>query len=75
MEEQKQQRCTLMGLCRAICRGLVKEIEMKERHLKSILSLNLQDKAGEVPGSEEEEQLWQAAWDDVSGKELDPIQG
>ena len=60
------------GLCRAICRGLLKEIDMEQRKIKPILGLSALDKVGEIPESEEESQCWKSAWDDVSGKELDP---
>ena len=60
------------GLCRAICRGLSKEIDIEKRKIKPILGLSALDRVGEIPESEEESQCWKSAWDDVSGKELDP---
>ena len=63
------------GLCRAICRGLVKQVEAERNHLRSILRLCVLDKVVEVPDCEEKEASWQSAWDDVSGKELNPSWG
>ena len=60
------------GLCRAICRGLIRQIENERNHLRAMLRLCALDKVREVPDCEEKEMPWQSAWDDVSGKELNP---
>ena len=60
------------GLCRATCKGVVRQIEFERSGTRSLLSLNVVGKAGDVPETEEEGHHWQAAWDDVSGKELNP---
>ena len=61
------------GLCRAICRGLAKEIDIEKKKVRPILGLNSLDKVGEIPESEEESQCWKSAWDDVSGKEFQAL--
>ena len=60
------------GLCRAICRGLVKQMDQEKGHLKQLMKLSATDVVREVPEDEEDHSHWQSAWDDVSGKELDP---
>ena len=60
------------GLCRAICRGLVRQIEIEDCNVRKLMNLSTVDKAGEVPESEEDQHQWQAAWEDVSGKEFNP---
>ena len=60
------------GLCRAICRGLIKQMELEKGHVKSLMNLNGNDSIQNVPEDEESQNHWQEAWDDVSGKELDP---
>ena len=60
------------GLRRAICRGLFKKTELEKDNLRQILLLCTVDSVGEVPESEEDSHDWIQAWDDVSGKELDP---
>ena len=57
------------GLCRAICRGLVRQIELERDQVRTLLSLSVVDKVRDVPMSEEDSQQWVPAWDDVSGKE------
>ena len=61
-----------MGLCRAICKGLMRQIDIEKNQVISLLSLSAIDKVGDIPESEEDEYSWQSAWDDVSGKELNP---
>ena len=60
------------GLCRAICRGLVKQIEIEKGQIRHLLNLSSTDVVQQVPDDEENQNQWQEAWDDTSGKELDP---
>ena len=60
------------GLCRAICRGLVRQMEVQRGQVLQLLNLSAADVVKDVPEDEESQSQWQAAWDDVSGKELDP---
>ena len=62
-------------LCRAICRGLVRQIEHQRQHVRHLLSVEAGTVAGERPEEEEDEWMMdlQDAWDDVSGKALDPM--
>ena len=59
------------ALCKAICKGLVKQLQLKRSNLKSLLSLKKGDKMYEAPEQEDNLEEMQKAWDDVSGKELD----
>ena len=61
------------GLCRAICRGLVKQLELDTKDVKMLLSLTARDVVhdGVPPEEDEHEEEVSRAWDDVSGKELD----
>ena len=62
------------GLCQAICRGLVKQIELDHKNLRMLLNLRATDIVhGDMPQEEDEHtEATARAWDDVSGKELDP---
>ena len=60
------------GLCRAICRGLVRQMEVQRGQVLQLLNLSAADVVKDVPEDEESQNQWQAAWDDVSGKEFDP---
>ena len=60
------------GLCRAICRGLIKQIELERGHVKHLMNISGNDSVQDVPEDEESQNQWHEAWDDVSGKELDP---
>ena len=64
------------GLCQAICRGLVKQMELDKKQVKMLLSLGPTDVVhGEVPPEEDEhEEAAAKARDDVSGKELNPVE-
>ena len=59
------------ALCKAICKGLEKQLQLRRSNLKSLLSLKKGDKLYEAPEQEENLEEMQKAWDDVSGKELD----
>ena len=61
------------GLCQAICRGLVKQLEMDRKNMKTLLKLKANDIVHEQMPQEEKdhEEATAQAWDDVSGKELD----
>ena len=74
MEGQRRHRYTPPGLCRAICRGLIKQRQLDAMHVKQILRVTAQDTVGEIP--EHEEDTWKPywAWDDASHKHLDPEQ-
>lgn len=62
-------------LCSAICRGLIKQLELDEKSLKTLLSLKATDIVHDKPPPEEDKHLEAVAkaWDDVTGKELDPV--
>ena len=62
------------GLCQAICRGLVKQIELDNKSMRMLLNLMATDIVhGDMPQEEDEHvEATDTAWDDVSGKELDP---
>ena len=60
------------GLCRAICRGLVRQLELERQHIRHLLSVEATDKVGELPEEEETPLEWMQACDDVSGTELSP---
>ena len=55
------------GLCRAICKGLVKQIDLDEKEVKMLMSLMAKDVVhGETPTEEEDHEAATArAWDDV----------
>ena len=59
------------ALCRAICRGLVREIEMDRDKVRRLTVVRSTDLIGEIPETEEDSEYWAHAWDDVSGKFLD----
>ena len=61
------------GLCRAICKGLVEQLRMDKAEVKSLLKVGVETKVGESPEEENHEEEVSKAWDDVSGKELDPM--
>eukprot|EP00973_Karenia_brevis_P061083 8493537-Karenia_brevis.AAC.1 len=75
-------------LCRAICRGLVNEKRKRRMNVKYLCSLRVTDRVGkmEVSGrlysahqrlheeSMAEREEYQQAWDDISGKPLNPRQ-
>ena len=62
------------GLCRAICRGLAGQIERQRQPVRHLLSEEAHTVAGERPAEEEDDWILdlQDAWDDVSGKALNP---
>ena len=41
------------GLCRAICRGLIRQIEQEKGHIRQLMNLNATDVVREVPEDEE----------------------
>ena len=59
------------GLCRVICMGLLKGLRDKRCHVKKILELTEHTTIGEIP-EEETVDFDVEAWDDVTGKALDP---
>ena len=61
------------GLCKAICRGLKRQIDFDRQRVKPIARLTVRDSVGERPDLEEDDtqEMLQEAWDDTSGKELD----
>ena len=60
------------SLCRAICMGLMKGLRNKEEcHVKKMLELTEHTTIGEIP-EEETVDFDVEAWDDVTGKALDP---
>ena len=58
-------------LCRAICRGLMRQIRYSCQNIKKLLDVD-PTTAIEKQDSEAEEENWRGAWDDVTGEELDP---
>ena len=60
-------------LCRAICRGMKRQLEFDQHKVQPLLKLTVRDTIGERPELEEDDSqgLLQEAWDDASGKELD----
>ena len=58
-------------LCRAVCKGLMRQMKDDSEQVKMLLSLNIGDKVREVPEEEDLGFPMSRAWDDVSGKELD----
>ena len=60
------------GLCRAICRGLIRQQQLSEYHVKSLLRVTATDSIGEMPEHEEDEWKPTWAWDDANDKALDP---
>ena len=58
-------------LCRAICRGLIRELGYSENKLMKLVDVGPNTKVSEEH-AEEDEESWKRAWDDVSGEELDP---
>ena len=59
------------GLCRAICMGLMKGLRNKECHVKKKLELTEHTTIGEIL-EEETVDFDVEAWDDVTGKALEP---
>ena len=59
------------GLCQAICRGFIRQRQLRDQNVRALLSVNATDGVGEVPEHEDVGDKWDLAWDDVSGKELD----
>lgn len=59
------------GLCRAICRGLRKELEWSRRDVKCLMRV---DAHTEKPteNEHEDQEVPSQAWDDLTGSELDP---
>ena len=60
-------------LCKAICKGMKRQMEFKRQKVQPILKLTVKDTVSERPELEEDnaQGLMQEAWDDTSGKELD----
>ena len=61
------------GLCRAICKGLMEQLRMDNAQVKSLLKVGMETKVGDSPEEETYDGEIARAWDDVSGKELDPM--
>ena len=61
------------GLCKAICKGMKRQIEFDQQKVQSLLTLSAKDTVAERPELEEDDtqSLLQDAWDDTSGKALD----
>ena len=62
------------ALCRAICRGLVKQIHLKEARVNTLLRVDESWEKPCIPEEEEDREAMEKAWDDVSGKELNARQ-
>ena len=60
------------GLCKAICKGMQRQIEFSKQQVTPLLKMTEKDSIGERPELEEDDtqDLLQQAWDDTSGKEL-----
>jgi len=63
-------------LCKAICQGLIREIQMQEQEVKLLLRLNHFDKIEEEGGKRKDKGIHddeeEPRWDDVSGIALRP---
>ena len=60
------------ALCQAMCKGLVRQLHMQRGSVKPLLQLQKGDTIGTAPEQEVDISEMEKAWDDVSGKELDP---
>ena len=61
------------GLCRAVCRGTVKQMEIDAADMMSMECLDSVDAIGvDSVEQEEADNDWKKYWDDMNGKELDP---
>ena len=59
-------------LCKAICRGLIRELSYSEKQLMKLVDVGPDTTLARAHKAEkDEEQSWQRAWDDVTGEELD----
>ena len=54
-----------------MCKGLIRQLEVKRGNIKSLLKVRADTSMGEKPEEEEHNAEISRAWDDVSGKELD----
>lgn len=59
-------------LCRAICRGLIRQMKYRDQGVMKLVDVESHTKISEKCQDEVEEETWQSAWDDVTGQELDP---
>ena len=59
-------------LCRAICRGYIKQMRNREEGVKSLMQVSATDTTDEVPEHEEDHVDMGFAWDDVNNKALNP---
>ena len=67
----RAQRSLPKEMCRAICRGLLREIAYSGAKLTKLVDIGAKTKTSEKH-QDEAEQEWRQAWDDVTGQELDP---
>ena len=59
-------------LCKAICRGIKEQFKMDQAKVKFLMSVNVKDKVGDIPEEEHVHEDAKWAWDDITGKALDP---
>ena len=60
------------SLCRAICRGFIRQRMKQTSPVKRLMSVKDTDRVGELPEHEEDRDNYDMAWDDVNNKVLDP---
>ena len=60
------------GLCRAICKGYIKQRQMADHHVKKLLKVTAKDTIGELPEHEEDQEKNTWAWGDANDKSLNP---
>ena len=60
------------GLCRAICRGYIKQIQYEAYPLRQLLSVEANDVVEEVPEHEEGQCKYMWACEDAIDKAIDP---
>ena len=58
------------GLCRAICRGLNKQMQADSSHRYLLATVEIKDKFPHAP-EEPEDIQWHTYWDNISGEILD----
>ena len=63
------------GLCRAICRGYIKQQELAEHHVKLLLNVTAKDTTGELPEHDEHQEKNTWAWGDANDAALNPDLG
>ena len=59
-------------LCRAICRGFIRQRIKQNSPVKRLMSVKETDRVGELPEHEEDGGNYDMAWDDVNNKVLVP---